>query len=147
MRDYFKKSQYSFAKEFVFDPVLNEGLRKALPKAGDYIRKKKTNSGIWKASTARNAFALLVEILKKWVDIQEDVHEWTILAAGELFEPETWERDKRLISVGKLSIENYASLLKETYAGVSLMVSPHPSYPAVRNVSIWCQTNYKYVCQ
>lgn len=129
LRDYFKKSQYSFAKEFVFDPVLNEGLRKALPKAGDYIRKKKQILVYGRPSTARNAFALLVEILKKWVDIQEDVHEWTILAAGESFEPVNLGKGQRLISVGKLSIENYASLLKETYAGVSLMVSPHPSYP------------------
>lgn len=34
-----------------------------------------------------------------------------------------------MTSVGKLSIEEYAKVLRESYAGVSLMVSPHPSYP------------------
>jgi hypothetical protein len=32
-------------------------------------------------------------------------------------------------SVGKLDIEAYGSLLRESALGVSLMVSPHPSYP------------------
>ena len=32
-------------------------------------------------------------------------------------------------SVGKLEIEAYGSLLRESALGVSLMVSPHPSYP------------------
>ena len=31
--------------------------------------------------------------------------------------------------MGKLSIEEYAKILQESYAGISLMVSPHPSYP------------------
>jgi hypothetical protein len=32
-------------------------------------------------------------------------------------------------SIGKLSLEAYAELLWETAVGVSLMSSPHPSYP------------------
>jgi hypothetical protein len=32
-------------------------------------------------------------------------------------------------SLGKLEIEAYASLLTESAVGLSLMVSPHPSYP------------------
>jgi hypothetical protein len=38
-------------------------------------------------------------------------------------------RGKILEPVGKLTIEEYAKTLEQTYAGVSLMVSPHPSYP------------------
>jgi hypothetical protein len=34
-------------------------------------------------------------------------------------------------SVGKLSLEAYAALLRETGVGLSLMSSPHPSYPTL----------------
>ena len=32
-------------------------------------------------------------------------------------------------SVGKLSLEEYGKMMLETSIGISLMVSPHPSYP------------------
>ena len=31
--------------------------------------------------------------------------------------------------VGKLTLQEYAKTLEESYAGISLMASPHPSYP------------------
>ena len=34
-----------------------------------------------------------------------------------------------LHSVGKLSLDEYSQILLDSYAGISLMVSPHPSYP------------------
>ena len=52
-----------------------------------------------------------------------------MLSAGEYHEPIPLGNNMALKSVGKLSIENYAQLLLDSYAGVSLMVSPHPSYP------------------
>ena len=32
-------------------------------------------------------------------------------------------------SIGKLDLDAYAALLRESAIGISLMVSPHPSYP------------------
>ena len=34
-----------------------------------------------------------------------------------------------LKSLGKLTLEQYASIMLESYLAISLMVSPHPSYP------------------
>ena len=35
----------------------------------------------------------------------------------------------RLRSAGKMALEEYAQLMRESAVGLSLMVSPHPSYP------------------
>ena len=81
-------------------------------------------------NTARNAFALLVQALRKWVILmQEDVSEWRVISAGEQHKRVELGKGVVLEPVGKLTIEEYAKTLEESYAGVSLMVSPHPSYP------------------
>jgi hypothetical protein len=79
--------------------------------------------------TDRNAFALIVAALKQWVMLQPDVKKWTILSAGEQHLPVDLGYGVYLQSVGKLSIDEYADVLAGSYAGISLMASPHPSYP------------------
>lgn len=61
--------------------------------------------------------------------MQPDIEEWEILSAGEMHRTVALGNGKELTSVGKLSIEEYANMLEESYAGISLMCSPHPSYP------------------
>ncbi len=129
--NYMKNAGYSFLDEFVFNPVFNAGLKKYfLANCVDKtITKKKKLLIYGRPSTERNAFELIVTALCKWVWMQEDIVEWEILSAGESFDDIDLGNGKVLKSVGKLSIENYAKLLEESYAGISLMVSPHPSYP------------------
>lgn len=127
--DYFKQNGFSFAHEFVFEPVLNASLKAHLDKIGDTVEKKKQILLYGRPGTERNAFTLIVAILKKWVWMQEDVSEWEILSAGEMHEPVPLGNGKEIRSVGKLTLDEYAQVLKESYAGISLMVSPHPSYP------------------
>ena len=38
-------------------------------------------------------------------------------------------KGRYLTSVGKLTLDEYARVLSESAIGISLMVSPHPSYP------------------
>lgn len=127
--DYFKQNGFSFAHEFVFEPVLNANLKAHLDKIGDTVEKKKQILLYGRPGTERNAFTLIVAILKKWVWMQENVNEWEILSAGEMHEPVELGNGKEIRSVGKLTLDEYAQVLKESYAGISLMVSPHPSYP------------------
>lgn len=129
LKDYFDLWGYRFDHSFVFEPVLNDGLKAALSAAGQSVRKKKQILVYGRPNTPRNAFELLVEGLRRWVEMQPDVETWTVLSAGETHGNVELGRGKYLKSVGKLSIQNYAAILEETYAGVSLMVSPHPSYP------------------
>ena len=130
LKDYMNNLGHHFAKEISFEPVLNDGLKKALERiANRDIKKKKQIMVYGRPSTKRNAFELIVTALRKWVWMQEDVFEWKIIAAGEQFDNVDLGNEIQIETVGKLTIDEYAELLKESYAGISLMVSPHPSYP------------------
>jgi glycosyltransferase involved in cell wall biosynthesis len=129
LKEYFDQNDYQFYHSFAFDPVLNDGLRGALEKLPQKIQKKKQIVVYGRPGTERNAFNLLVAALRKWVYLQPDIEEWEVLSAGELHKAVALGNGKELVSVGKLSIEEYAKLLEESYAGISLMCSPHPSYP------------------
>lgn len=128
--EFFKKEGYVFEKEYFFDPVLNGGLKKILLQyAGKRLEKKKKILVYGRPSTERNAFSLVVASLKEWVANMENIEEWEIVSAGEYHQSVDLGKGKRLVSVGKMSIEEYGKCMMETYAGISLMSSPHPSYP------------------
>lgn len=129
LAEYFEQNGYEFYKSFAFDPVLNDGLRKALDEVPDTMQKKKQIIVYGRPGTERNAFNLVVAALRKWMTMQPDYEEWDILSAGEMHRSVPLGKGKELVSVGKLTIEEYAKLLEESYAGISLMCSPHPSYP------------------
>lgn len=129
LHDFFKNEGYSFYKEYEFEPVLNAGLKEVLEKNFGKVTKKKQILVYGRPSVDRNAFTIVVDSLKKWVASQKDIDEWTILSAGEYHLPVDLGKGKQLVSVGKLTIEQYAKTMLDTYAGISLMSSPHPSYP------------------
>lgn len=129
LRDYFIQNGYHFSWMFSFEPVLNATLKKHLDEMKNPVKKKKQILVYGRPGTERNAFNLVVAILKKWVWLQSDVSEWEILSAGETHETVDLGNGKTLRSVGKLTLDEYAKVLEESYAGISLMASPHPSYP------------------
>lgn len=53
---------------------------------------------------------------------------WRFLAVGEDFDS-SMLASKRITVLGRLSIEDYARLSSQAALAVSLMISPHPSYP------------------
>ncbi len=78
----------------------------------------------------RNAFELICDALFRWQ--QRDpirASRWQILVLGEPF-VETWLYPLQNATVGgKASLADYADYLGRASVGVSLMLSPHPSYP------------------
>lgn len=129
LHEFFIQNGYSFYKEYEFDPVLNGKLKEILIKNFGKVNKKKQILVYGRPSVDRNAFSIVVSSLKKWVENQKDIEEWEILSAGEYHLPVDLGKGKELVSVGKLTIEQYAQTMLDTYAGISLMSSPHPSYP------------------
>lgn len=129
LQEYFHHNGYHFAQEFAFDPVLNNQLKDHLDKLENSIAKKKQILIYGRPSTERNAFSLIVAALRKWVELQQDAEEWTVLSAGEEHGKVNLGKGMFLQSVGKLTLQEYAKVLEESYAGISLMASPHPSYP------------------
>lgn len=59
----------------------------------------------------------------------EDAGSWSIVSVGQAHPPIELGRGVTLTSRGKLSLEAYGLLLAESAIGISLMISPHPSYP------------------
>jgi GT2 family glycosyltransferase len=129
LREFFHINNYHFHREFEFEPVLNQVLKEHLYCLGDKVKKKKQVIVYGRPGTERNAFTLIIAALKKWVWIQPDIEEWDVLSAGEQHDDVALGNGKKLVSVGKLTLDEYAELLSQSYAGISLMVSPHPSYP------------------
>lgn len=129
LADYFDLQGIAYQRSFVFEPTLNDGLRQALADARVSLQPRHRRLVVYaRPSTPRNAFELLCEALRIWGWSDPASAHWEVVAAGELTEdldlgPFT------LRALGKLSLQDYANLLSTSAVGVSLMVSPHPSYP------------------
>jgi len=127
LKDYFKERNYGFLKDFYFEPRLNEGLKQCIDPTRNQRKKQIIVYG--RPSVDRNCFPLIVEALREWVFIQPDLGDWHVISVGERHSPVELGNGITLSSLGKLSLTAYAQLLSESAIGVSLMVSPHPSYP------------------
>lgn len=139
LQDYFKLYKYSFIKEYSFNPFLNNQLKDYLQRQNGKMAKKRQILVYGRPHTNRNAFELIVESLRQWVENCEDSKYWKFISAGEDHPPVPLGKGRYLISVGKLPLEKYAEILSESFAGISLMVSPHPSYPPLEMASFGVQ--------
>jgi lipopolysaccharide biosynthesis protein len=89
----------------------------------------------------RNCFELLCEGLRVWQARNPRVNSaFEIIFAGEEFDEGRLADLENARTVGKMTIEEYAGMLNRACAGVSLMVSPHPSYPPLEMASAGCVT-------
>ena len=116
----------TFAGQFTFEPRMDGRLRQALGVEPHDRARRLVAYG--RPETPRNAFPLVVEGLRAWVR-QGGGGGWEVVSVGRPHPPVELGRGLRMRALGKLGIEAYASLLTESAVGLSLMVSPHPSYP------------------
>lgn len=127
LRSFFEAEGYSFAHAYTFEPTLNKQLRSQLSR-GIGIKKERRVLVYGRPGVQRNAFEVVVMALRIWVNRNPDA-DWTFVSAGELHSPVELGHGKLLTSLGKLTIDEYATELGRSSVGVSLMISPHPSYP------------------
>ena len=126
---YFEHSGLVFRDRFVFEPTLNDGLHTPLTaQRASPSRRRKRILVYGRPSTPRNAFELICESLRIWAATMPGAAEWEIVSAGELRE-DVDLGNVRIRALGKLDLDAYGDLLSTTAVGLSLMVSPHPSYP------------------
>ncbi len=129
LKDYFLENGYRFDAEYSFEPTLNPVLKEHLDAHDGTVTKRRRILVYARPGTDRNAFELIVEGLREWVATSDQCAQWDMIGAGETFEPVYLGKGRHLLSVGKLTLDQYAGILAESAIGVSLMVSPHPSYP------------------
>jgi O-antigen biosynthesis protein len=119
-----------FAKEaLVFEPAVDTNLffpqAKGPPTGKRRLLFYARPTGGW-----RNLFELGIAALQKLVadgSIQAD--EWEFLGMGEKFAPIDLGRGSLLVPVAWLDLDGYARQMRQADVLLSLMLSPHPSYP------------------
>jgi glycosyltransferase involved in cell wall biosynthesis len=89
-------------------------------------------------SVERNLFTTLIASLEVSL-CQLPLISCEILSVGELHENITLKSGHVVKSLGKLSIQSYLNLLSNSDLGISLMMSPHPSYPPLEMASAGMQ--------
>ena len=88
----------------------------------------------------RNAFELVCQGVRHWSAIDPQSAQWEISSLGEAHGPVGLHHGNQIRSCGKLSLEQYAQTLAESALGVSLMYSPHPSYPPLEMAEFGVRT-------
>lgn len=130
LKEFFDANGYRFENSYYFDPVLNEKLGEILNSADiSNIERKNRILFYGRPSKARNAFQLICMALEKWSVLDKHSSNWEIFSAGEDLKDIKLNNNIVIKSLGKMSVEEYAKFMLESKIGISLMASPHPSYP------------------
>lgn len=129
LADFFAHHGMRYTTASVFEPVLHDGLRAALSQARSANVPRERRIVVYaRPGTPRNAFELICEGLRLWGWKDPRSSQWQVAAPGEI-ESDLDLGPFKLEALGKLDIDAYATLLSTSSIGLSLMVSPHPSYP------------------
>jgi len=81
-------------------------------------------------AVVRNAFELICEGLRHWQQCDPiRASRWSIVFLGEEFDEGLVYPVQNASIEGKVSLDLYADFLNRASVGISLMISPHPSYP------------------
>jgi hypothetical protein len=81
-------------------------------------------------TVSRNTYEIICEALFQWQQREAIVaSRWRIVSLGESFDPRWTVPVQNMEIGGKASLEDYADHLNRAAIGVSLMISPYPSYP------------------
>lgn len=92
-------------------------------------------------SVSRNCFDLICEGLRIWQTRNPMENSgYEVIFAGEEFDASLLSQLANASNAGKLPIDEYASALNRSAIGISLMVSPHPSYPPLEMATAGCVT-------
>lgn len=127
--DYWTAQGHRAERTWVFEPRMTGAIR---PFADNLTVAEKTRTLLvyGRPTVARNAFFLVQRGLEHWARTHGADHpSWRIVSAGLPHDDIPLGGGHKLVSLGKLSLTDYGQLLRETAVGLSLMISPHPSYP------------------
>ena len=127
--DYWTAQGHRAEKTWVFEPRMTAAIRSFADNLSA-VDKIRTLLVYGRPTVARNAFFLVRRGLEHWARTHGADHpDWRIVSAGLPHDDIPLGGGHRLVSLGKLGLQEYGQLLRQTAVGLSLMISPHPSYP------------------
>jgi hypothetical protein len=142
LADYFDLSGLRFSEQHVFEPTLNPRLLQMRLAEND-LRKERLLLVYGRPAVPRNDFDLVVEALKVWARTYPTASQWSVISAGFPHADIPLSGPVVLKARGKLTLDEYADHLFRCWTGLSLMFSPHPSYPPLEMAEFgaWVVTN------
>lgn len=147
LADYLVIMGHRLDRSFVFEPVIVDALRPYLTRVGASPRARRVLV-YGRPQVERNCFPALVRGLRRWARDYPEYADWEVVSAGTAHSPVDLGDGRKLTSVGKLSLDDYAGMLLTSAAGVSLMASPHPSYPPLEMAHFGVRTvTNAYLCK
>jgi len=133
----FMAAKYKFKNLFVIPYTINEDIADAIK----VCPKEKILLVYGRPTVARNCFETIVEALRLWQLSAPSINtKYEIKFVGEYFSDTLIAELENALVLGKLPLSEYADLLSRAAIGVSLMVSPHPSYPPLEMSFAGCIT-------
>src|SRR5262249_32008183 len=122
-------------------PQLNRSLRAIL---GSGPKKKTRRLLVYgRPAIARNCYPAVEKGIRAWAERHPEFADWQVVSAGLAHKPLPLGAGRVMTSAGKFGMEQYGDLLMTSAAGLSLMSSPHPSYPPLEmaHFGLWTITN------
>ncbi|MDR1777427.1 MAG: hypothetical protein LBR31_06320 [Desulfovibrio sp.] len=135
LAEHLKLRGHNFAREYVLTPSLNPDIAAWLNRVGFRLPPKDDERTIilfyGRPGLARNCFELGLETLSRFfADLPPSGRRrFQALSAGLPHDDVPLAGGATLKSLGRLPIDDYIALLARAHVGLSLMISPHPSYP------------------
>jgi len=139
LRDFFEARGYRFSGRYAFEPQLNPVLADHHRRARSFAKRRQLIL-YGRPGVPRNAFELVCQGVRHWSAIDPAAELWRILSLGEPHGDIGLHHGLHIVSRGKLDLHEYARTLSESAIGVSLMLSPHPSYPPLEMAEFAVQT-------
>lgn len=128
LADYMLK-RYEFSHTEVYHPMINE---KLMIPVEDHLANQDREKIVLlyaRPHAERNCLDMLDGIVSECLKQEPGFwSDWRFLAIGEDFNPDQL-RSGNITILGRLSLDVYRDYLSKSRLGISIMVSPHPSYP------------------
>lgn len=125
--DYFVSKSKAHGPSHILKPELNTHIGKELHKLNG-VQKENIILVYGRPFAERNCNEILLEAISIWRANTPENSEWRVISLGQQYDHSLLS-ELNIEVLGKVDLEVYASLLAKSKVGLSLMVSPHPSYP------------------
>lgn len=128
LANYFNEQGHPVRKQCTFEPVMNTSLRSS------FINNPPSEKGkriifYGRPEARRNCYYLARAALEEWSENFVNSRSWQVVSVGQTYPSFTLRNGCKVDVQGKLSLDEYSDQLRRAAVGLSLMASPHPSYP------------------
>ncbi|MEM1275132.1 MAG: hypothetical protein AAGH74_01275 [Pseudomonadota bacterium] len=128
LRDFFTAQGHPVEQSVAFQPVMNSTLLTHL-NAGTDVKKEKQILFYGRPGSPRNCFYIGRRALQIWSQTYPKARDWSVRSVGIRHAALDLAPGVSSEVLGKLTLDQYAAELAKSAVGLSLMASPHPSYP------------------